>query len=264
MPEVADDNFLPCAIVLAAGSSSRLGQPKQLVSVSACCEKPAADGQGNTGDNKNRSEPLLRRTVRLALSAVRESQLRELPRRLPSAGSETQACPDVVQPEAPVLVVLANPAGASGPVTAACQQALAGLPVGLVYNPQSAEGMGTSIHAAMVALPQCAPAATHVLLLVCDQPLLTPAHLQGLMAAARHAPQSVAAAFYSGRLGVPALFPRRHFPDLQALSGDQGARSLLQTLPVVAVPLPEGAFDLDTADDLRRLSSQLKTLRSIP
>lgn len=247
MPEPGSSDFLPVAIVLAAGRSSRLGQPKQLVQV---CIHPDAPG-----------EPLLRRTAQLALSAFST----------PSAGHAVGPSPEHLPSRIPapaadsrVLIVLPGPSPANAPLIAACRQALADLPVDLVHNPDSAEGMGTSIRAAMAALPQVAPAATHVLLLVCDQPLLTPAHLQSLWAATQQSPQAVTAAFYSDRLGVPAIFPRLYFPELQALSGDQGARHLLQTLPVTPIPMPQAAFDLDTPDDLRHLASRLKVLQGIP
>jgi molybdenum cofactor cytidylyltransferase len=57
----------------------------------------------------------------------------------------------------------------------------------------------------------------------------------------------------AGRRGNPVLWPRAHFPALMALTGDQGARSLLAGLDdVVEVAAgDDGIFtDIDTPDDL--------------
>ncbi len=191
------------AILLAAGGSTRLGQPKQFVMY---------DG-----------ETLLRRAARLAL--------------------EAGAAPVyVVVPHTPGWI-----AGTAAPQGPECRAAaLDGLPVTILQNPQAAEGMGSSLRLGIAALP---PKTERVLLLVCDQPLLRPGHLHALLAA----PGTVAAAQYNGRLGVPAVFSREYFPVLASILGDQGARSLLRTLPVTPVPMPQAAIDIDTPADLLAL-----------
>jgi len=73
---------------------------------------------------------------------------------------------------------------------------------------------------------------TGVLILACDQPRLSVAHLRNLIDAfSEQADPSIAASEYSGALGVPAAFPRRVFPYLFALQGDKGARTLLLRPP---------------------------------
>ncbi len=186
------------AIVLAAGSSSRLGQPKQLI--------------------RYAGEPLLHRAARIALSAG----------------------------ATPVLVVTSAPE---------YEAAVNDLPVSMVLNPQHAQGMGSSLRTGMAALARLAPAAERVLLLVCDQPLLEANHLLALLEA--EAPQGAAAAAYGGRLGVPAVFARVHFPALAAVAGDSGARALLRGMAVTAVAMPEAAVDIDTQADLDALYTPL-------
>lgn len=186
------------ALILAAGQSSRLGQPKQLVQLGA-----------NT---------LLRQTVLLAL--------------------QTGA--------SPVLVVL------SPNIAEACHATLQGLDVLLVENSSPHEGMGSSLRVGMAMLALHAPDTERVLLLVCDQPRLRLDHLLALL----HADGPVAAAEYSGRCGVPAVFARQHFAALASVTGDQGARSLLKSLPVTPVSMPEAAIDLDTPEDLAALQRQ--------
>ena len=50
---------------------------------------------------------------------------------------------------------------------------------------------------------------------------------------------------------MPAIFPAAFWPELRALSGDQGARTLIASLPdVTAVEIPHAACDVDTPADL--------------
>src|SRR6202012_1057437 len=120
----------------------------------------------------------------------------------------------------------------------------------IVDNPQWQQGMATSIHAGVAA----ASDYDAILLLTCDQPAVTPFHLLQLLVVSEEA-QRIAASTYAGRTGVPAIFPRRYFPELRALTGDSGARHLLQTnkQDVVEVPLENGELDLDTPESLQAI-----------
>ena len=89
------------------------------------------------------------------------------------------------------------------------------------------------------------------MLLVADQPLLEPAHILALLGAP--APAGIAAAAYNGRLGVPAVFDRQHFTVLSKAAGDEGARTLLRSLPATPVAMPEAALDIDTPADAEML-----------
>lgn len=51
--------------------------------------------------------------------------------------------------------------------------------------------------------------------------------------------------------GVPAVFPRRDFPALIQLRGDRGARALIAPSDP-RVPLADGVLDLDTPDAVQR------------
>jgi CTP:molybdopterin cytidylyltransferase MocA len=70
----------------------------------------------------------------------------------------------------------------------------------------------------------------------------------------------IVASEYSGVVGVPALYDHILFPQLIALSGDQGARGFLRTTttPILLLPLPEAAVDLDTPE---QYSSFLRSVR---
>jgi CTP:molybdopterin cytidylyltransferase MocA len=60
---------------------------------------------------------------------------------------------------------------------------------------------------------------------------------------------------YAGQLGVPALFDKKLFPQLESLTGDQGARTLIRQHKdqLLSIPFDQGAFDIDTPQDLRLL-----------
>jgi xanthine dehydrogenase accessory factor len=103
----------------------------------------------------------------------------------------------------------------------------------VVINEEAEEGIASSIRAGVNA------ATGPVLLMLCDQPHVTAAHLRALIAT--HAP--LAATGYAGVAGVPALFGAQYREQLLALQGDRGAQSLLGG--AVVVPLEVAAVDVD-------------------
>lgn len=86
-----------------------------------------------------------------------------------------------------------------------------------------------------------------VVVMTCDQPAVSAAHLRGL---AGGAGEVVVASAYAGRRGVPAYFPARMFGELMELRGDAGARELLRGARAIA--LPDGELDVDTEEVLAR------------
>ena len=128
---------------------------------------------------------------------------------------------------------------------------LIGLPGERLINENWQSGMASSLSLAVGALP---PDATSVLLMVCDQPRVTIAELDELVAGWQGSPDAIVASTYGGTLGVPAIFPRRCFASLMRLQGDEGAKSLLLTDPnVLRIPMPSAAFDVDDAESARQL-----------
>lgn len=148
----------------------------------------------------------------------------------------------------PVVVVL-------GAVAAQVRPALARLPVLMVENPAWSEGMASSIRTGLAALLQFSRALEAAAIAVADQPAFTGDCLDRLVAAQRATGRTMAAARYAGRNGPPALFLRRHFDSLAALTGENGARTLLNSGSdeVAAVEMPRLAFDIDTPEDLARI-----------
>ena len=122
--------------------------------------------------------------------------------------------------------------------------ALRGSGAELVHARHWREGLSASLAAGVRRAPR---RARRLLVITVDQWRVDGADLARLLAAAG---RGVAAAAYDGRLGVPAVFPRRLWPALLRLQGDRGARALLEQGPATAVPIAAAAIDLDTPAEL--------------
>jgi molybdenum cofactor cytidylyltransferase len=146
---------------------------------------------------------------------------------------------------AAVMVVLGARAAELAPLLKHSQSSV-------LINRDWREGMASSIRAGVVRLPA---SCTAVLLMLVDQAAVTGEDLKRLVSAWRRQPDYIAAARYGTTTGVPAIFPRSTFLDLQSLRGDVGARVLLQRNPdrVVRVPMASAAIDIDTPEDLLKL-----------
>lgn len=131
---------------------------------------------------------------------------------------------------------------------------LARYPVIVTENPAWPEGMASSIRAAVTTLQQFSRSLDAALIALCDQPAFSSETIAQLIRAQQTTGGSIVAARYSGRQGAPALFLREHFATLAALTGEEGARDLLNgpTSQVTAVDSPALAFDLDTPGDVAR------------
>jgi molybdenum cofactor cytidylyltransferase len=184
-------------LLLAAGASRRLGQPKQLLTLAG--------------------QSLLRRAAEAALAT--------------GAG--------------PVVVVLGANADQQRPE-------LAGLSVVVAPNPDWASGMASSLRVGLAAAELAQPGLSAALVMLCDQPFVSPLVLGQLLEtfAATSSP-IVASRYANGVVGVPIVFGAGCFPALRALTGDQGARKLVAQWPspVPTVDFPLGQYDVDTPED---------------
>jgi len=138
-----------------------------------------------------------------------------------------------------------------GAAEAQVRDALVGLAVDVVSNGDWAEGIASSIRCGVADV--AAGGVGAVLLVACDQPALTASHLDRIVASWGRGARAVGSR-YAATLGVPALFDRSLFPSLLALRGDAGAKKLLGDGETAAVDWAAGAIDVDTPDDLDRLT----------
>jgi molybdenum cofactor cytidylyltransferase len=127
--------------------------------------------------------------------------------------------------------------------------------VQVIANPDWEQGIASSIRTGMESLLRLEPKPVATMILVCDQPRLTAAHLKRLIARFEQAEEpSIVSSRYAGIAGIPAIFPASQFARLLALKGDTGARFLLRTpqCPMIALDFEGGEVDIDTPEDLAR------------
>ncbi len=152
----------------------------------------------------------------------------------------------------PVIVVL----GCQAEET---YSALGNRPVQRLVNRRWGEGMSTSVQTGLAAVP---PWAEGAIFLQCDQPRVTADLLRAMVDRFEQTEASIVHPVHDGRRGTPVLFSRRFFPELSAVTGDKGGRSLIESHPeavaTVAVDDPDLLADIDTPADYE----QLRTNRS--
>ncbi|EPX78352.1 CTP:molybdopterin cytidylyltransferase [Salipiger mucosus DSM 16094] len=130
-------------------------------------------------------------------------------------------------------------------------RAIQGLPVQVVEVPDAHLGMSSALRRGVAMLPRGIDA---VLVLPADMPELTAPDLAAVIAGFRAVPRPTLqqATAADGTPGHPVLFPADCFPALLNLSGDQGARRVLDAnahrLRHVALPGSRAVTDLDTPE----------------
>jgi molybdenum cofactor cytidylyltransferase len=131
------------------------------------------------------------------------------------------------------------------------------LPVRIVENGDHAQGIASSIRAGIGVV---APTPAGALMLLADMPLIATRHVVQLVEAfaAAKGDSAIIVPFHRGQRGNPVLWGRDHFSELMHLSGDIGARTLLERHAqcVVRVESPDDAVlvDVDSPQDWARLN----------
>ncbi len=188
------------AVLLAAGTSRRMGGPNKLL---------ARIGSGG------------------------QSMIRATAANLVEAGVQ------------PIIVVTGRDAGD-------VEQALSGLDVRFVNNGDYPSGLASSIRAGAGAVPE---GAEGLLVALGDMPLVGAKIVRRLVAGFN--PQEgrlICVPVHQGRRGNPVLFARQFLPELAALTGDEGARSLLDRHADQVAEIEVGSTtifaDFDTPESL--------------
>ena len=164
-------------------------------------------------------EPIVRRTVRAVL------------------GSRAR----------PVVVV-------TGHEAEAVRAALAGLDVQFAHNPDFALGMSTSLRVGVVA----AGAVAGALICLGDMPRLEARHLDTVIDAYRSGePDEIVVPTCDRKRGNPVLWPQAYFAEIAELTGDVGARALVdrhaEQVRLLAIDDPAILVDVDTPAALAEL-----------
>ena len=130
------------------------------------------------------------------------------------------------------------------------------LPAGatVLHNPDFAEGLSSSLRCGIRALP---PGVDAVVVALGDMPFVRAQHYEALLAAWR--PGAIVVPTRDGRRGNPVLWSALFFEEMSALTGDQGAKSIVtrHAGSVIEVPTVDDAVfvDVDDAEDLERARS---------
>jgi molybdenum cofactor cytidylyltransferase len=129
---------------------------------------------------------------------------------------------------------------------------IANCKVKLVRNPDWQSGMASSLRAGVNAA--AGNTADALLVMLCDQPMVTLDDLVRLTDAWQNQPNCPVAAGYGAIFGVPAIIPAALLPELSALKDDSGARAFLRNRDdVQVVDISTALLDIDTVDDLLQL-----------
>ncbi len=188
-------------ILLAAGSSLRMGSPKQLLSY-----------QGKT---------LLERIVDTVQKVFGQHQ---------------------------IVVVL-------GAHHHEVSSAIKDKNIRIVINKDWKSGMSSSIKSGMKALSGFFPEMESCFISVCDQPYLYDTLFLEMFQMQETSSKGIVASEYKGTLGVPALFSKKYFDLLMTLTGEQGAKKIIQQNrnDVFPFQFEKGAVDIDTPSDYNQL-----------
>ena len=127
-----------------------------------------------------------------------------------------------------------------------------------------AQGQSASVRAGLAAAlagrepaapGPSAPEPSAIIFLLADQPGITPALLSALVERHRMTLAPVVAPRYAGRRGNPVLFDRATWPDFAQLTGDIGARPVIEAhrhaVSWLDWPTPEVIQDIDRPKDYR-------------
>ena len=128
-----------------------------------------------------------------------------------------------------------------------------------VHNDDFAQGLSTSVRAGIAAAREFDAA------FIClgDMPLIEAGDLNKMIAAFNAVEgRSLVAPVHGRKLGNPVLWGQEHFVDLMALTGDRGARSLIEArrdqIVEIAVTHDGILLDADTPEALEEIKAKLK------
>lgn len=190
---------LIAAVVLAAGMSSRMGRPKQILPLEGV--------------------PMLERVLEI----LRKTSIGKV-----------------------VVVLGANAAEVKKHVK--FDEEL------VVVNRRFAEGMSSSLR---LGLRHVGKEAKAIIVVLGDQPFVLPLTLNKLVAAYENSRARIVVPTYKGARGNPVLFDKRVFPQIAAIRGDTGAKSVVRknVADVLEVEVSDSGVlvDVDTPSDLNRI-----------
>lgn len=140
------------------------------------------------------------------------------------------------------IIIAENTAYAQGMSTSLCK----GIQILMNQdNPLTKGAVGMGL-APTFPIIQCDGA----LILLGDQPLITPALLNQLIEMKYTTGKRIVAPFYNGKRGNPVLFDANLFPELLTITGDEGGRSVIEKhraeVGMLDLDASQTCYDVDT------------------
>ncbi|WP_080508324.1 nucleotidyltransferase family protein [Haloparvum sedimenti] len=189
-PSEYEADSVVAGVLLAAGMSTRYGDENKLLTKLDSSSSRAIDDSNKT----RRSD---------GIPIVRQSAMT-----LIDAGLD------------PVVVIV-------GHQSTKVMEALTGLDVTIVENPDYESGQGSSVRAGIRALGTDDNAVEAAVFALGDMPFIRPESVRALVSAYEAGVGSALAAGYNNDRGNPVLFDRKHFPNLADCKGDVGGKHVL-------------------------------------
>ena len=153
--------------------------------------------------------------------------------------------------ELPIYVV-------TGYQAAEVRSVLEDLPAQIIENKNYMQGMSTSLQAGLAGLPDD---ISGVLVMLADMPNISAALVRELVSAFSATPGAAAVVpVFGGERGNPVILSRRLFAQVMQLTGDQGARKVLERAEaVLECPVSDASIrlDIDTQEAMVKISSGL-------
>lgn len=128
------------------------------------------------------------------------------------------------------------------------------LDVTILNNKGWMKGMGSTLKYGLKSV-MAATTASSLIVCVCDQPLLTSAHLKSLVQKHNSSRQPIVTSQYSnGAYGVPVLFSNSLFSKLLEINDDAGALNFVKQNEelMTTIDFQNGHLDVDTVEDVQR------------
>jgi molybdenum cofactor cytidylyltransferase len=134
-----------------------------------------------------------------------------------------------------------------------------------VNNPEWPTGMGSSMRMGIQAFLDLNMDVKATILLLCDEPFVSPQIIQQLRSSYDATHQSIVVSSYRDTIGVPALFDRQLFSELLELNQLEGAKTLIQhhLNAVETIDFEKGSIDLDTPKDYQWILNNFPISTSI-
>ena len=124
--------------------------------------------------------------------------------------------------------------------------------INIIINEKFGNGLSSSIQKGVENLTEF----DSILVALGDQPFVHSNYFDEMINISVQNPENIIASDYGKYKGVPALFPKRFYSKLLKLSGDKGAKKLLNSSdePILVLKMPVNLFDVDTPLDYKELN----------